>query len=89
MNDDEKFFNRKPPKRPYIFPVDFVGGSGLTDKYDNMNQIDPVIEAREKVWKEYCVKKGWPLEPDKLSMEQILEIRGLPEWKNPVKSKEE
>lgn len=48
---------------------------------------DPILKERDRVVKEYCEKKGWKV--DELSFEQIKEIRDLPEWKNPVKSKED
>jgi hypothetical protein len=30
----------------------------------------------------YCKSKGWPTDPEKLSIDQIMEIRDQPEWKD-------
>lgn len=38
------------------------------------------MEKRHKFSMEYCRKQGWPEDPAKLSIEQIMEIRKQPEW---------
>lgn len=40
-------------------------------------------KARIYIARKYCESKGWPLEPEKLSIEQVLEIREQPSWKEP------
>lgn len=40
-----------------------------------------LVMARDRVAREYCSTKGWAME--NISVAQILEIRALPEWKNP------
>ena len=40
------------------------------------------IERRHKVVMDYCKKMGWPLDVEKLSIEQILEIRETKKWKD-------
>jgi len=51
----------------------------LVDSKDTVN----FLQKRGEFAKQYCVKKGWSAEFTKLSIEQILEIRNQPEWKNP------
>lgn len=42
------------------------------------------LQARERVVHEYAAQKGWDVDdPANLTVEQILEIRSLPEWQNP------
>lgn len=40
---------------------------------------DTILD-RDAVVKSYCQDKGW--NPDDLTIEQILEIRALPDWIN-------
>ena len=44
---------------------------------------NPVLAGRAKFAEEYCKKKGWPTEIEKLSIDQLLEVRAQPGWKNP------
>lgn len=41
------------------------------------------LRARSAVVEKYCIEQGWPIDPGKLSIEQILEIRKQNEWKRP------
>ena len=43
-----------------------------------------LIDARHAFILAYTEKKGWDSDPEKLSIEQILEIRAQPGWKNPL-----
>lgn len=38
--------------------------------------------VRSDVALAHCERKGWPTDPDALSIAQVLEIRALPEWIN-------
>lgn len=49
------------------------------DKVDTFN----IIETRDEIVRQYCKEKKWDF--DDLSIEQILEIRQLPEWVNASK----
>ena len=42
------------------------------------------LQARGVFFKEYCKNKGWPIDADKLNIDQILEIRTQDGWKNPA-----
>lgn len=46
----------------------------------NENPGNDWMMKRAQVVSDYCEKKGWPIEPGKLSFEQILEIRATQEW---------
>ena len=50
-------------------------------------KLPAFIEKRHKVVTNYCKKMGWPLDVEKLSIEQILEIRKTREWKDAGKIK--
>lgn len=39
-----------------------------------------VIDLRQQIATDYCIKNGWPTDFEKLSFEQIMGIRALPEW---------
>lgn len=47
------------------------------------SEQEAFLIARGEFAKEYCRKKGWPVEPEKLSIEQIMEIRQQDGWKQP------
>jgi hypothetical protein len=40
------------------------------------------LEARAAFVSEYCRAKGWPEDPDALTMQQVYEIRAQDGWKN-------
>jgi hypothetical protein len=40
----------------------------------------PTLEKRKQIVEEYCKSKGW--NQANLSIQQVLEIRKLPEWQN-------
>lgn len=42
------------------------------------------MEARYRFVLSYAESKGWPANPDHLSMDQIMEIRSQPGWKAPA-----
>jgi len=44
-----------------------------------------IVTARGKIAEGYCAKRGWNM--NELSLEQLLEIRRLPEWKDPLNKK--
>lgn len=43
--------------------------------------MEEIIRRRHEVVVEYCKKMGWEANPDKLTIEQIMEIRSQKEWK--------
>ena len=45
-----------------------------------------IIRRRAAFGVDYCMRKGWSIDPADLSVSQILEIRGQEGWKNPLKS---
>jgi len=45
-------------------------------------KFEEIIMKRDKITEDYCCKKGW--DRDKLTFEQILEIRNLKEWKEAI-----
>ena len=51
-----------------------------------MKKIKTIIQERAKIVKKYCEEKGYDVE--NLSLDQILEIRALPEWINAGKEEE-
>jgi hypothetical protein len=44
-------------------------------------EFTDLIQARDAVVNAYCESKG--ISKDEISMDQLLEIRALPEWQNP------
>jgi hypothetical protein len=42
-----------------------------------------LLRARGEFAKKYCESKGWSVDPEKLSFEQIIEIRSQDGWKQP------
>lgn len=48
----------------------------------NASDRQRIVDARAKVVVDYCKAKGWPTDPTKLSIAQIMEIREQDEWKN-------
>lgn len=53
----------------------------ITETKEKQDEISRVIKNRVEIAAEYCKKMGWSANPSELSFEQILEIRGLEEWK--------
>jgi hypothetical protein len=54
----------------------------------NINNMTPaevreLVIKRNAVVKAYCEKRGWFPDITKLKLSQQIEIRKLPEWKNP------
>ncbi len=45
-------------------------------------RVQRIVNARHQVVEAYCKAKGWPCDPEQLSMAQIMEIRALPEWQS-------
>jgi hypothetical protein len=45
-----------------------------------MTDVKQLLDARARFVEEYCRDKGW--HPDELTLEQILEIRSQPGWRN-------
>ncbi len=61
-------------------------GGGVTihtGPAEEVPEAQRVIDVRYAFSMSYCRSKGWPEEPAKLSIEQILEIREQEGWKNP------
>ena len=52
-----------------------------------MKDIETIIKKRAEVVKKYCEEKG--LDPFDLSLEQILEVRSLPDWINADEEEDE
>ena len=44
-------------------------------------QIQEIINRRHSIVVAYCEKMGWEANPEKLTIEQIMEIRSQKEWK--------
>ena len=57
---------------------------GIRQMRDAMLRSAPehadTILDRDAVVRAYCAEKGW--DPDKLGIDQVLEIRALPDWQN-------
>lgn len=67
-------------------PLKLPGGAGtvlLTGSPQENAEAERVLMARYKFTVDYCKARGWPEDGAKLSIEQILEIRDQPGWKNP------
>jgi hypothetical protein len=47
----------------------------------NQEQSQEIINRRHKIVCDYCAKMGWEANPEKLTIEQIMEIRSKKEWK--------
>jgi len=47
--------------------------------------MEDFIEKRNKIVRKYCKEKGWPLDLENLTIDQVMEIRSLEEWKNVTK----
>lgn len=49
----------------------------------NQEKANEITRRRIQIVADYCAQKGWPkpLSPGDLTVEQMLEIRSLPEWK--------
>jgi len=43
-----------------------------------------IIESRHKTSTDYCISKGWSTDFSELDFDQIMEIRSLNSWKNPL-----
>lgn len=54
------------------------GGFTVSGAIDEQRRI---LEARGRFAEKYAVEKEWDI--NNLSMEQLLEIRKQPDWKNP------
>lgn len=44
-------------------------------------QQKEIIQRRHQIVLDYCKKEGWEADPNKLTFEQIFEIRKQKEWK--------
>ena len=53
-----------------------------TKKQNEMTQ--KVLYARGEFVKAESLRRGWPEDPEKLSISQILEITEMKEWKMPM-----
>lgn len=51
---------------------------------ESADEAARIVAARDRFWKAYAKERGWPLDPVKLSIDQILEIRKQPGWKDPL-----
>ena len=52
---------------------------------EEMKNILIIIQERDEIVKKYCEEKGWDFK--NLSIEQLLEVRALPEWQNVEREK--
>lgn len=51
---------------------------------NTLEEAKKIIERRHEISTEYCKSKGWTTDFTKLDFEQIMEIRSLDSWKNPL-----
>jgi len=51
---------------------------------EEARRIEDLARKRVAFATDYMVEKGWGTNPDLLSIEQILEIRAQPGWKEPT-----
>lgn len=58
------------------------GGTVIHLGPGSVEDAQKVMDRRHQIVVAYCEKMGWPTEPKELSIDQILEIRLLPEWQN-------
>ena len=58
------------------------GGTAISLGPQTAEELQGMIDRRHQVVLDYCKKMGWSPDPEKLTIEQILEIRDQPEWKN-------
>lgn len=49
----------------------------------DQKKVSAIVETRHRISTEYADSKGWG-SLDSLTIDQILEIRALPEWKDPL-----
>jgi hypothetical protein len=49
---------------------------------EQADSLVDLLTRRSRFVKDECVRRGWPTDPRDLSIEQILEIRKLPGWKD-------
>jgi hypothetical protein len=46
------------------------------------DDVQRILEARGAFVSAYCREKGWPEDPDELTLEQVFEIRAQDGWRN-------
>jgi len=51
---------------------------------DDADKTQAILDARHAFIQRYCKEQGWPEDEDKLSIQQILQIRQQDGWKNPT-----
>ncbi len=61
-------------------PAGLAFHPGTAEEAEAANKI---LWARHRFVVAYCESKGWPTNPDELSLDQIFEIREQDGWKNP------
>jgi len=49
-------------------------------------QSNEIIKRRHEIVLAYCKEKGWDSDPSKISLNQIMEIRGQQNWKDVPKN---
>lgn len=52
---------------------------------EETEHVQKIVEGRHAFAIAYCKLKGWPEDPEKLTIAQIMEIRDQDGWKNPVR----
>lgn len=53
---------------------------GTVEENDRKQKI---LYARHKFVTDECSRRGWPKDFNKLSIDQVMEIREMEDWKNP------
>lgn len=63
--------------------VQLPNGMVAFDMSDDPKGAQRTINARHEFMVAYCTEKGWPTNPEDLSLEQIMEVRSQEGWKVP------
>ncbi len=89
LNNPEQAFGGLLLKRALDEQEDMLGVEEPETRTDEVRdglirsapEFTDLIQARDAVVKAYCESNG--ISKDELTMDQVLEIRALPEWQNP------
>jgi hypothetical protein len=58
------------------------GTVAIASSPEQAAKVQRIIDERHRFNVEYCTAKGWPTDPTKLTIAQIMEIREQDGWKN-------
>ena len=67
------------------FLLKLPGGAGtvvLTGNAEQNAETERLLLARHEFAMDYCKQRGWPEDAAELTIDQILEIRAQPGWKD-------